>query len=119
MYLHRSQYKSTRFVSRNLTNEVVSVNSRAARELDEVDTRIDRLTLLCETMWEMLIEHTELTEEDMIRKVMALDDEDGHRNFRRQRVATPCECGAKIPPVRLSCQFCGAPPVLRSPFDAI
>ncbi len=118
-YLHRMNMKADTFVARTVTDEVVTVNTRTHRELDGVDTRVDRLSLLCEALWRLVQEETDLTEEDLVRKVAEVDDEDGTRNFRRQRVASPCECGAKIPPARLTCQFCGAPAMARSIFDAV
>ncbi len=106
-------------MGRHLSEEVVHRVHKTNHELDGVDDRIDRLALLCETMWELLIENTDITEEDLSRKFHEIDERDGRRNFRRQRVAQECECGAKIPPARLACQYCGAPAVSRSLFDAV
>ena len=118
-YHRRTNARRTTSMGRHLSNEVVNRVYSTNRELDGIDQRVDRLALLCEAMWELLQEETDISKEDLQKKVLELDEEDGRRNFRRQRVAQDCECGAKIPPTRLSCQFCGAPPAGRSPFDAI
>ena len=103
-----------------MTEEVVLGRRKTSREFGTVDERLDRLALLCEAMWELLTEHTELTDDDLAAMVLDLDESDGRQNFRRQRVAQPCpSCDAMIPPARVRCQFCGEPAALRSLFDIV
>ena len=118
-YHGRTNARRNSSTSRHLTNELVARVHTTNNDFRGVDDRIDRLALLCEAMWELLIEKTDISEEDLQKKVAALDEVDGRKNFRRQRVAAPCECGAKVPPARLTCQFCGAPATGRSIFDAV
>ena len=105
--------------SRVAADNTIQTRRKMARELDDADARIDRLTLLCESLWSLLCDTTDLTEEDLHRRLNELDDADGRSDFRRQKAAIPCECGAMIPPKALHCQFCGAPAPLPSLFDAV
>lgn len=115
----RNQSRGIRFTQRRATDELIQSNNKTSREFSSVDDRIDRLVLLCEAMWELLEEETDLTRADLERRFTEVDERDGRRNFRRQREAQPCECGAKVPPARLSCQFCGAPSRPKSFFDLV
>ena len=99
--------------------DFVQGNRRGNRQLEELNDRIDRLTLLCESMWHLIEHHTDLTTEDLERHVDEMDRADGQRDRRRQRTAVPCECGAMVPVASLGCQFCGAPVRHGSIFDAV
>ena len=119
-YHSRAGMRAAQSATRFAGNEVVNRVHTTGRELSSVDDRIDRLSMLCEAMWELLAENTDLTERDLKAKFTEIDERDGRQNFRRQRVAHDCaECGAKIPPVRLHCQFCGAPAKPETIFDIV
>ena len=118
-YHSRTNARRNSSTSRHLTNEIVSRAHRVNNDFRGVDDRIDRLALLCEAMWQVIVEETNISEEDLKKKVADLDMSDGRKNFRRQRMASPCECGAKVPPVSVTCQFCGAPAMGGSPFDVV
>ncbi len=115
----RNNARAARSAVRHASNETIIVRRQNNRELATIDDRIDRLALLCETMWELLSENTDLTEADLQARFIEIDERDGRQNFRRQRTAHDCECGAKVPPVRVTCQFCGAPSNPGTLFDLI
>ena len=112
----RAAQSATRFAANEVSNRV----HKTGREFSSVDDRIDRLAMLCEAMWELISENTDLDEQDLQAKFTEIDERDGRQNYRRQRVAHECgECGAKVPPVRVHCQFCGAPAKPATLFDLI
>jgi len=118
--IHRQHLRNSASTARHLTNELILGLTKTSREFDGVDDRLDRLVLLCEAMWELVKEETELTDDDLAAKFLERDESDGRRNFRRQRVAQPCSsCEAKVPPTRVRCQFCGESAVLASLFDLV
>lgn len=98
---------------------IIDQRRRTVQDLADVDERIDRLTLLTEAVWSLLLERTDLTEADLIRRVDELDASDGQRDGRRIRGAATCECGAKVNPKAEVCMFCGAVAPDRSGFAAI
>ena len=118
-YHARANNRAARSATRFAANEAISIRHKNGRELSSIDDRIDRLVLLCEAMWELLTEETDLTEADLKARFTEVDERDGRANFRRQRVAHDCECGAKVPPVRVHCQFCGLPSQPATLFDII
>ena len=118
-YLDRTHQRDLQSVSRQSTNEIGGVTRRTQRDLGDVDERIDRLTLLCEAMWQLVEEHSDLELADLEQRIDQLDQTDGRRDLRRQRTAVPCECGAMVPVTALSCYFCAAPAMRNSPFDMV
>ena len=118
-YLDRVHMRNALSVGRNATNEIANATGRTRREFDDIDDRIDRLTLMCEAMWSLMEENTTLTTDDLERRIYELDGVDGRHDGRRQRVAQRCECGSMVPVSSLICQYCGAPAVRLSPFDAV
>ena len=105
--------------NRRVTEEIVHAGRRHRREFDDIDDRIDRLTLMCEAMWSLIEDNTALTTDDLERRIHDLDIADGRRDLRRQRTARPCECGAMVPISSLNCPFCGAPAMKDTPFDTV
>lgn len=118
-HMDRVHLRNVQSTGRRVTEEVISTGRKTSRELDGVDQRIDRLVLLCEAMWGLIQEHTPLTEQDLHERMLKVDEHDGVRNMRRQRIATDCRCGAKVPPTRPTCQFCHSPAVLESLWDIV
>ncbi len=89
-----------------------------AREMDGVDQRIDRLTLLCEGMWEVMCD-LGATPEMLAQKMNDLDMADGRNDLKRRKMPSRCECGAMVPPKSMVCQFCSGPAPVRSFFDPV
>jgi len=71
---------------------------------------VERLTLILRAMWKLIEEHTDLTEEDLIKTVREIDLMDGRLDGKFKPDATPgtCQnCGNKVHPSQVQCQFCG------------
>lgn len=94
-------------------------HQRARDEVVELHTRIDRLLLVNEALWQLVRDRTGLTDHDLAAKLHQLDSLDGKPDGRRQPNATDCSCGAKVNPKAPRCVFCGAAAPVRSPFDTI
>jgi len=92
---------------------------RSRDEMDHLHERLDKLLLVTEALWELLAQHTDLTDEDLRARMKDLDALDGSTDGRRQVSASDCSCGAKVNAKAPRCVFCGAPPPARSPFDTI
>lgn len=106
--------------SRNRIAENDALDQRRGndRELDGIDERIDRLTLLCEAMWEVICD-AGATPEQLAAKLNELDMADGRQDLKRRKLPTRCDCGAMVPPKSKLCQFCSQPPPARSFFDPV
>ncbi len=114
----------------NLDNQIKRTRESSLQHIERitnsVDDRLSRLTLVCEAMWLLLKERTDLTEEDLIRKVTELDLKDGvldgklNRNVARGQMEKCPECGAAISKKFNRCLFCGNQPEGNAaPFDTL
>ena len=74
---------------------------------NELDERIDRLLLLVEAMWSLMREQG-FSDEDLMAKLVELDEADGVADGRRTRQPSVCrKCGSKVAASLSACQFCG------------
>ncbi|MEZ5340619.1 MAG: hypothetical protein R2706_03985 [Acidimicrobiales bacterium] len=71
------------------------------------ENRIAKLTLVCEAMWELMVD-AGWTEEHLRAKLAQLDRSDGRADHKRERALSTCRCGAKVLAAQRICQFCGA-----------
>ena len=117
--MDRHHMRSARFASQRATNNMIETRRRMSREIGGVEDHIARLTLVCEAMWTLIQDHTELSDEDLFARIGELDDADGQSDLKMTRVAQTCECGAKVPVKMATCQFCGADAPYSTPFDLL
>lgn len=93
-------------------------NSRADVEI--LNDRIDRLTLLCEAMWTVLRESGHADDARLWYAFHELDASDGAYNGKKaKRAATCAGCEAAVPVNSAICQFCGAQAPPRPLFDTV
>ena len=74
---------------------------RAEDAAQELESRLDRLSMICCAMWTIIQAHTDVGDEDLIRLVQELDLSDGHMDGK-----------AQIKQVR-DCRACGRPVSVR------
>ncbi len=92
----------------------------AKRELHDLENFVERLSLTCRAMWELLRDSTDLTEDDLIAKVQDLDLQDGKADGRLNKTVADCpQCGRPNHPSRDTCLYCNAPLPKDSAFDAL
>jgi len=79
-------------------------------ELLRIQRQVDRLTLTCQSMWELLRDCSDLTEEHLEQKVAEVDLRDGSPDGRLGSTVIVCEaCGKNTNSRRDSCVWCGGP----------
>jgi DNA-directed RNA polymerase subunit RPC12/RpoP len=105
----------------NLTNSTgtPSADKDHRADIRELQTQVDRLSLLTEALWRLLQEKTGITEEELVRKVYEVDMEDGKLDGKKAKNKLPLncpKCGLKTPARRPTCIYCGAP-ILIKPFE--
>ena len=87
---------------------------RIAPDVRALERQMDRLSLACQAMWELIRDHTSLTEADLDKKILEIDLRDGKADGKIAAVVLECPaCGAKTNSKRTTCIMCGAP--LHSP----
>lgn len=102
------------------TAQTAASNAADAEEqLKLLQKRVDRLALLCQTLWAFLQEDRLLTEQDLLEKMKEVEQLNGKQGGRTVQ-ARPCEsCGRPLSPRQPKCIYCGAEKSSRSVFDAL
>jgi hypothetical protein len=86
-----------------------STASSHASDLVSIHQKLDRLTLCCQAMWELLRDHSDLTEEDIDAKVIEIDSRDGSVDGKISPQTIECPaCGRPSNTRRSTCVICGA-----------
>jgi hypothetical protein len=80
--------------------------------------QLDKLGLVCQAMWSLIQEKTNLTERDLLERVTELDLKDGVLDGKYAKPPVDCpKCGAKMSRKFNRCLFCGQEYSDGSAFD--
>ncbi len=89
-----------------------SASSKAAKvqsQIEQLENRVDSLSLICQGMWELLSERTEGADALLEAKVREIDARDGKLDGKIRRVMTPCsDCSRPLHHRHRRCMYCGA-----------
>lgn len=89
---------------------------------NSLELQHERLKLVTMAMWELIRDHTGLTESDLKRYVEKTDLMDGRRDGRVKRndeIMTCPACNRKVLRSSLVCVYCGEAVPLRKVFDGV
>lgn len=90
---------------------------RQDAEVDDLEDKLGRLTLICEAMWTILSQRFGVTVYDLMQIVHDIDMQDGRLDGRKVSPPTPCaSCQAMVAAGVGHCQFCGAEVPNLDPF---
>jgi hypothetical protein len=96
-----------------------AAGAKVTGDLHDLNERINRLLLVVDAMWSMLKERG-YTDEDLVERIKAIDEEDGVADGVRKPRPRKCpNCAAMVEPGRRSCAFCGGEMEEASAFDSI
>jgi len=91
---------------------------RYADDIAGIKRHVERLSLACQAMWELLRDHSDLTEEDIKKKILEIDSRDGHADGKISTQSLNCDsCGKATNSKRAACVMCGAPVKGPHPFE--
>ena len=103
---HQPQIKA----AESIADQAERKAERAANDLGTLERHVDRIGLACQAMWELLREHSGITEEDLERKILEVDLRDGKLDGRIGHTIMECpQCGKNTNSKRFNCVMCGAP----------
>jgi hypothetical protein len=110
------RYQQTRIAGAERTAESAEAKvDRCSRAVEDLQPHVERLALACQAMWELLRECSDLTEEDLEKKIIEIDGRDGCVDGKMGAQVLDCpSCGRKTSSKRSSCIMCGAP--LKRPY---
>ena len=94
-----------------------TVNSHAA-DLLSINQKLERLSITCQAMWELLRDYSDLTEEHLVAKIIEIDSRDGSADGKISAQMINCHaCGRPSNTRRSSCVICGAELIKPHKFD--
>lgn len=96
-------------------SDMESAAARSGEPVRDVDfltehfeARIEKLVLINMALWELLKANTELTDEDLLKKVQEIDMRDGKIDGKLQKSAKKCpDCGRVVNVKHNRCLYCG------------
>ena len=93
-------------------------NRKPNASIQQLEARVDKLLLVCRSMWELVRDNTSLTEDDLMDKVLELDLRDGVADGKMQQGVQKCvHCGRTLSPRHARCLYCGREDVTHEAFD--
>lgn len=88
-------------------DSAAAAGAATAGELADLEARLDRLVLVIEALWSLLVE-SGYTDEQLADRIRILDAADGSPDGRLTPTPSPCRsCGAMVEAGRTTCAFCG------------
>ncbi len=113
-------YQQTRIAGAERTAESAEAKvDRSAKMVEDLQRQVERLSLACQAMWELLQQCSDLTEDDLDKKILEIDGRDGCVDGKIGVQALDCPaCGRKTSSKRNSCVMCGAPIKRPYPFGS-
>lgn len=101
---------NTQALAKSAQQDAAAASDRVHFEIQRLEAKIDGLALICEALWEMLKERSELTDEDIHNRIAEIDLRDGRRDGRISGRTVKCSKCERPGHTRLaSCMYCGAP----------
>ena len=92
----------------------------AQRRVAELEDQLDRLTLVCAAVWELVKERAKLTEDDLAQRVAILDVKDGVADGKFTHGVRPCQkCNRPVSARHRKCLYCGAEQVVDGVFQSL
>ena len=94
--------------------------TKALSTAETFQRRIDKMAILIQAMWSLLSENTNLTEEDLKKRVVDIDMIDGKLDGKVSKKPLICKkCGAGISRRFNKCVICGEPGEYTNEMDSI
>ncbi|MEM1107206.1 MAG: hypothetical protein AAGH99_00770 [Planctomycetota bacterium] len=98
-----------------------AASKRTQREVQYLEDRFERLSLVCMAMWSLLQDKTDLTESDLLERVQTIDLMDGRADGKAEKTGVvKChQCGRPMSERHMLCIYCGADKQASSAFDRV
>jgi phage-related minor tail protein len=114
MFWEMYQMSAISAAARNAQSAERTANAveRRTRPLEQdvrrLESRIDALALGCQSLWELLCEKTDLTQDDIVERMQEIDLRDGKLDGRLRATVGACpKCNRPVNSRRPNCIYCG------------
>ncbi len=97
-----------------------SLAQQSERNNEALEKQVNKLSLICWSMWTLILEATDLTEEDLLQRVKDLDQLDGQADGQATKAVAKCaKCDRVLSEQHPHCLYCGAERTFLSAFDMV
>jgi len=100
----QGQINSASITAENAADTANRTSEKLHNEVRRLDDKIEGLALVCEALWELLREHSNLTDADVRAKMHEIDIRDGRADGRM--TGRPYDCPACHRPVHTTHRHC-------------
>ena len=105
------------YAADSASDAAANATAHKARKLED---RLERLTLLCRAMWELMREKGVATDAEFITKIAVIDASDGVADGKQTSQIRKCiKCDRVIQDIDTKCIYCGAAYVPNSVFETV
>ena len=95
--------------ARNRAGDAKDEVARLRAQVDDLQRRIESLTLAAQAMWELLRSEARLTDAELVEKMQEVDLRDGEADGRITGSVVACpSCARRSRSSRRRCVYCGA-----------
>ena len=92
----------------------------AQQKVAALQDQVDKLTLVCAAMWELLKLKTSLAEEELAERMAVIDVRDGVADGKITHTVRPCsKCGRPVAALHRKCLYCGFEQPMTTIFEAL
>ncbi|NRA37867.1 MAG: hypothetical protein HRU15_06985 [Planctomycetes bacterium] len=86
---------------------VAKTDYQARSATEELEERLNYLTLACTAMWDIIKEHTSLTEQNLMERIQDLDIADGSMDGKiKPQIRNCSKCKKRLMSRSQVCQYC-------------
>lgn len=91
--------------------------NRHENQVEDLEGKVDRLTLICEAMWTILSQRFGVSMQELVQAMHDIDMLDGQLDGRKVSPPRPCPSCASMVAAELGrCQYCGTDVPNLDPF---
>jgi len=106
----QGQIEAARSAAGSARDTALNAQEKVQREIHRLEAKVDGLALLSQALWELVREHTKLTDADIGAKVSEIDARDGRIDGRFTGPPGTCaKCNRPIHSRQAACMYCGDP----------
>jgi hypothetical protein len=112
-------YQQTKIAgAKSTADRAMSKAGRHANRTEDVELHVERLSLACQAMWELIRDTSELNETDLETKILEIDGRDGRVDGKMTTKPIDCPtCARPTNSSRDACMICGAPITRQHQFE--
>lgn len=105
----------------NKTTDLSLRTTHLTSTVKQLETSIERLTLINRALWEIIHDRLDVSEEDLKDKVNEIDLRDGilDGKFRKKEVRKCLSCGRTLLKRHQKCMYCGSEDFHADIFDGV